>query len=72
MRRKLHEQLGPVTTTTEHVRARELEMMSRVLDQMPRALDLVHGDLLSGSERAREGPSRSKPTRKGIDTIYPT
>jgi IS5 family transposase len=55
MRRKLHEQLGLVTTTTDHVRARELEMMSRVLDQMPRALDLVHGDLLSGSGKPDTG-----------------
>jgi transposase, IS5 family len=55
MRRKLVEQLGLVTTTTDHVRARELEMMSQILDQMPQALDLVHGDLLSGSGKADTG-----------------
>jgi IS5 family transposase len=49
MRRKLVEQLGLVSTTTDHERARELEMMSRVLDQLPAALDLVHRDLLRGS-----------------------
>jgi transposase, IS5 family len=46
MRRKLVEQLGLVTTAPDHVRARELSMMSRVLDDLPQALDLVYHDLL--------------------------
>jgi transposase, IS5 family len=45
MRRKLHEQLGLVTTTTDHLWARELEVMSRVLDEMPDTVQLVFGDL---------------------------
>ena len=49
MRKKLLEQLGLVSPTTDHERARELDVMSRVLDQMPAALDLVHRDLLRGS-----------------------
>jgi transposase, IS5 family len=55
MRRKVREQLGLVTPTTDHVRARELDVMSRVLDQLPRALDWVHRDLLSRSGRADTG-----------------
>jgi IS5 family transposase len=45
MRRKLHEQLGLVTTTTDHLWARELGVMSQVLDEMPDVVDLVFGDL---------------------------
>jgi IS5 family transposase len=57
MRRKLCEQLGLViqTTNSDHVRARELDAMSRVLDQMPRALDWVHRDLLGRSGTADTG-----------------
>lgn len=46
MRRKLAEQLGLVTTATDHVRARELVAMSGVLDALPQALDLIFADLL--------------------------
>jgi IS5 family transposase len=45
MRRKVLEQLGLVTTTTDHFWARELEMMSRVLDELPDAVELVFRDL---------------------------
>lgn len=45
MRRKVLKQLGLVTTSTDHLWARELEMMSRVLDEMPDAVQLVFGDL---------------------------
>jgi IS5 family transposase len=55
MRRKLREQLGLVTPTTDHVRARELDAMSRVLDQLPKALDWVHRDLLSRGGKADTG-----------------
>ena len=47
MRRKVAEQLGLVTATTDHVRARELTAMSGVLDALPRGIDLVHRDLVS-------------------------
>jgi IS5 family transposase len=49
MRRKLLEQLGLVTTTTDHIRSRELDMMGRVLDQITKAVELVYRDLLTGS-----------------------
>ena len=55
MRRKLLKQLGLVTISTDHVRARELAMMSRVLDELPRAVDLVHGDLVSASGKCDTG-----------------
>ena len=51
MRRKIAEQLGLVTATIDHVRARELATMSRVLDELHAAVDLVHRDLLDGSGR---------------------
>lgn len=47
MRRKVAEQLGLVTVTSDHVRARELAMMSRVIDELPKALELVYDDLLN-------------------------
>lgn len=47
MRRKVIEQLGLVTTAPDHVRAHELAMMSRVLDDLPDAIDLVYDDLLN-------------------------
>jgi transposase, IS5 family len=55
MRRKFAEQLGLVTRTTEHVRARELAMMSAVLDALPEALELVHVDLLDKKGEAETG-----------------
>ena len=45
MRRKVAEQLGLVTVPSDHVRARELAAMSRVLDALPKALELVYDDL---------------------------
>ncbi len=51
MRRKIAEQLGLVTATIDHARARELATMSRVLDELHAAVDLVHRDLLDGSGR---------------------
>ena len=57
MRRKLTQQLGLVTATatTDHVRARELDMMSRVLDALPRGVDLVYCDLLNASGKPDTG-----------------
>jgi hypothetical protein len=55
MRRKLAEQLGLVTATTDHVRARELDVMSRILDELPRGVDLVYRDLLSASGKSDTG-----------------
>jgi len=55
MRRKLTEQLGLVTVTSDHVRARELAAMSRVLDALPMALELVHVDLLDRRGEAVTG-----------------
>jgi len=55
MRRKVAQQLGLVTAPTDHVRARELAMMSVVLDALPSALTLVHRDLVSVSGRADTG-----------------
>ena len=47
MRRKVAEQLGLVTVTSNHVRARELAVMSRVIDELPKALELVYEDLVN-------------------------
>ena len=55
MRRKVAEQLGLVTATTDHVRARELAAMSGVLDALPRGIDLVHGDLVSAGGKVDTG-----------------
>ncbi len=55
MRRRVAQQLGLVTAPTDHVRARELAMMSAVLDALPRAVALVHRDLVSGSGRVDTG-----------------
>lgn len=55
MRRKLAEQLGLVTATTDHVRARELDVMSRILDELPGGVDLVYRDLLSASGKPDTG-----------------
>ena len=55
MRRKVVEQLGLVTTASDHVRARELIAMSAVLDALPQALELVYADLLDWKGRADTG-----------------
>lgn len=55
MRRKIAEQLGLVTTTADHVRARELAMVSRVLDDLPKAVELVYGDLLDKNGEPNTG-----------------
>lgn len=55
MRRKVAEQLGLVITSADHVRARELGMMSRVLDELGRAVELVHRDVVSRSGRSDTG-----------------
>jgi IS5 family transposase len=55
MRRKVAEQLGLVTRTADHVRARELSMMSSVLDELPNALELVYGDLLDKNGEPNTG-----------------
>jgi len=55
MRRKVAQQLGLVTAPTDHVRARELAMMSAILDALPRAVALVHRDLVNGSRRTDTG-----------------
>ena len=55
MRRKLAEQLGLVTATTDHVRARELDVMSQILDELGTPVGFVHRDLLDGSGRPDTG-----------------
>lgn len=55
MRRELTAQLGLVTATTDHVRARELDVMSRILDELPQALRLVYRDLVGASGKADTG-----------------
>lgn len=55
MRRKLTEQLGLVTVTSDHVRARELAAMSVVLDELRRGVDLVYRDLVNAGGRAKTG-----------------
>jgi hypothetical protein len=57
MRRKIAQQLGLVTATatTDHVRARELDVMSRVLDALPRSVDLVYRDLVNESGKPQLG-----------------
>ena len=47
MRHKVTEQLGLVSNANDHIRARELGVMSRVLDELSHAVELVHCDLLS-------------------------
>jgi IS5 family transposase len=64
MRRKIAEQLGLVTTTSDHVRARELAMMSRVLDELPRALELVYDDLLN--KKGEPGTGREAMTAEQV------
>lgn len=60
MRQVYHEQL-PLTPKNDHVRARELAEMSRVLDANLQVLDAVHADLLG---RPRKG--NSKEGRAGL------
>ena len=55
MRRELTAQLGLVTATTDHVRARELDVMSRILDELPQGVRLVYRDLLGASGKAVTG-----------------
>ena len=55
MRRKVAHQLGLVTAPTDHVRSRELAMMSVVLDALPRTVTLVHRDLVTVGGRADTG-----------------
>jgi transposase, IS5 family len=55
MRRKVAEQLGLVTVTSDHVRARELAVMSRVIDELPKAVELVYGDLLDKNSEPNTG-----------------
>ena len=55
MRRKVAHQLGLVTAPTDHVRSRELAMMSVVLDALPRTVTLVHRDLVTAGGRADTG-----------------
>ncbi len=55
MRRKLAEQLGLVTIAGDHVRARELGVISVVLDELQRCVDLVYRDLVGRSGKADTG-----------------
>jgi transposase, IS5 family len=55
MRRELTAQLGLVTATTDHVRSRELDVMSRILDALPQGVRLVYRDLLGPSGKADTG-----------------
>ena len=65
MRRKRTQQLGLVTAPTDHVRARELVMMSRVLDALPGAVSAVHRDLVSVSGRVDTGREARRGCRCG-------
>ncbi|HWL84965.1 MAG TPA: ISNCY family transposase [Polyangiaceae bacterium] len=66
MRRKLAEQLGLGTVTTDHIRAREFETMSRILDELRKAVDLVYRDLLEAGgepDTGREGMTAEQVLR---------
>jgi len=55
MRRKMNKQMPLVGVTSEHPRGHELAQMSALLDAMPRAVQLVHGDLTRGGTRLDTG-----------------
>ena len=55
MRRTQPEQLSLVPAFHDHVRSRELEAMSQILDAYPEAAQWVLDDLVSGQVSARHG-----------------
>ena len=55
MRRILTKQLGLVMTNADHLRGRELSVMSGVLDELGRAVHLVHRDLVSAGAGVNTG-----------------
>lgn len=59
MREKVHQQVPLVPAPIAHVHARELERMSRVLDELPEAVARVHADLVRPGTAAGKG-------RKGL------
>lgn len=59
MREKVHQQVPLVPVPIRHVHARELERMSRVLDELPEAAARVHADLVRPGAKPGTG-------RKGL------
>jgi transposase, IS5 family len=55
MRRERAAQLGLVIVATGHVRRRELEVMGRILDELPAGVKLVHRDLVGARGKADTG-----------------
>lgn len=72
MRENLLDQLPLTPATIDHVRATELAVMGSVLDSLPQAVALVHGDLCwRGSRRVdpakgREGMAAEQVLRVGV------
>ena len=62
MRRKLNPQLNLFTTMARNQIAKELQLISQVLDATPRVLDLVYQDLVRSARptTGREGMTRSE------------
>lgn len=66
MRESLPQQLSVVPAGLEHAHARELEAMSRMLDQLPEIAAWVHEDLIRGlrmPDRGRKGMSAEQVLR---------
>jgi IS5 family transposase len=55
MRRTQPDQLSLVPAFHAHVRSRELEMMSQILDEHPEAAQWILDDLIAGQISARSG-----------------
>jgi IS5 family transposase len=69
MREKSKKQLPLMNPTIDHPQARELESISRILDQEPTIVDLVHQDLCRGHalrETGAYGMSAEKVLRAAI------
>jgi IS5 family transposase len=69
MREKSKKQLPLMNPTIDHPQARELECISRILDQEPTIVDLVHQDLCRGHalrETGAYGMSAEKVLRAAI------
>src|SRR5437660_12482707 len=68
MRQILHKQLGLVSRL-EHARAKELVVMSDVLDQLPEAAAVVHGALVAAGgdpDKGREAMTAEQVPRAMI------
>jgi IS5 family transposase len=55
VRRRLTKQLGLVMTSADHLRGRELAVMSGVLDELGRAVELVYRDLVAAGGGVNTG-----------------